>query len=136
MAQPPSLKRIAEEGLEDAEEWFRNGFLPQINPFLRDTVNLLSGQVDALNLAAEEREITFTTGASVAIDTAPFPLLLTPQKKQSPQNLVITNCAVDGVAPVGAAQAVWDRTSDGKVRIRLITGLDASTAYKMRIRWD
>ncbi len=138
MAAPPNLRRLVLENLgDDVPDWFATGVVPQLNPFLSGTCDVLTRNLSvADNLAAEEREIVFTTGASVAIDSAPFPLLLVPQRVKRPLNLIITNAAVDGVAPVGAAQAIWRMTSSGRVEIRLITGLDASTTYKMRLRFD
>lgn len=138
MAAPPNLRRIILDNLgDDVPEWFSEGVVSQLNPFLALVCDDLTRNLTvADNIAAEEREVEFTTGASVAIDATPFPLLLTPQRVKRPQNLVITNCAVDGVAPIGAAQAVWSLTSDGQVSIRLVTGLDVDTKYRMRIRWD
>jgi hypothetical protein len=37
---------------------------------------------------------------------------------------------------VGAAQVIKRNTSDGGVAIRLVTGLDANTTYKMLVRLE
>lgn len=136
MASPPSLKRLATESFEDADDWFKEMFLPLLNGFLGDVANALNRSLDGDNILREDREFIFTTGATVAIDAPPFPLFFTPQVAKQPHNLIITNNAVDGVSPIGAVQPVWDRTADGRVRLRLLTGLDANTRYKMRARFD
>lgn len=136
MATPPNLKRLAAENFDEAEDWFKESFLPLLNGFLGDVVNALTHNLNTENIAREDRVVTFTTGASVAIDTAPFPIILKPQFVRKPQGVTVLNPSVDNVAPVGAAQAIFRPTSDGSIAIRLVTGLDASTTYKMLVRLE
>jgi hypothetical protein len=136
MATPPSLKRLAAENFDDAEDWFKEAFLPQLNGFLGDVVNALSRSLNGDNILREDRVLAFETGGTVAIDTAPFPLLLKPQLVRRPQSVVVLNPAVDGEAPVGAAQVIFRLTADGDVAVRLVTGLDASKKYKMLLRLE
>lgn len=136
MSAPPSLKQIDTSQMDDAPEWFRESFLSQLNPFLRTVVALFTGSLSVSdNILAEERDVSFTTGASVAIDSAPFPLVIVPRRVKRPFNVIVTNSAVDGVAPIAAAQPVWGMSENG-VKLRLITGLDVNTTYKMRLRFD
>lgn len=132
MSPPPSLKQIDTSQLDDADEWFLERFLPQLNSFLRDVSSLLAGRLTrGDNIRGEEREIAFTTGAIVALDTSPFPLYLTPQFARAPRHITITCPNLDSI-PEGACQPIWRLTSDGRVEIRRISGLMDNTSYKMR----
>lgn len=125
---PPSLKRLFAEKFEEAEAWFIEEFLPNFNGFATDVVNSLTRTV------AEEREVAFTTGASVAIDSSPFPIILKPQFLKTVRRVTVScPCIEDGSPPIAAAQVQWRLTSNGGVEIRLITGCDANTAHKMRL---
>lgn len=125
---PPNLKRLFAEKFEEAEAWFVEEFLPNFNGFATDVVNSLARTV------AEEREIAFTTGDPVAVDTKPFPIFIKPQFIKAVRRVTVScPCVEDGGLPIAAAQVQWRLTSSGVVEVRLITGCDANTAHKMRL---
>lgn len=141
MAPPPNLKRLAAENFEGAEDWFLEAFLPQLNGFLGDVVNALSGALTHKeNLLSEERDIQVMMGVgSGSPDAAPFPLYIKPQKVLRPRNVIVTFVKVETsvtASPVSAVMPFWDLTSKGLIRIRWFTGLDASTTYSIRVRFD
>lgn len=132
----PSLKQIDTAQLEDAEPWFVERFLPQLNPFLRDVCAALAGNLTrGENVRGEEREIEFTTGAVVAADTAPFPLKLVPQLAKRPRHVYVTNACLEAT-PIHAVQPFWELDSSGNVVIHLFTGLDTATRYRIRLMME
>lgn len=130
---PPSLKQVDTTQMEEAPEWFREVFLSQLNPFLRDVVNAF------LSILAEkeERVVRVSTGASYGADTNP--VFIAPQKVRQPQNVIVTKVVITSsatAAPVAAVQPFWRLTSKGEVEVRWFTGLDANTTYDIRLRMD
>ena len=65
MATPPKLRRVSKEDFPEAEPWFGR-FLDSINPFLNDTVSLLSGNITKDNLRKQTETVTFTTRPNLA----------------------------------------------------------------------
>lgn len=139
MAQPPKLKRLLPEDYDfeaDATEWGPK-LLGVLTQFCGDVTNALTGQLTkGQNIRGEEWELEFSTGASVAVDASPFPLFLTPKVAINPRHLWVTfieNTSVAGGGETaGAAQPFWQLAADGKVKIRLIHGLDTNATYKLR----
>ena len=131
---PPSLKAVSPEDYDDMPESFREKFLATLNPFLRDCVVALES---LLSKPKEDRDVAFSTGASVAHNTTPFPLTIVPQFARRPTSVVVINPVLTGGAvPIAAVQPFWELDGAGNVVIRLFTGLDASSAYRIRLRLE
>ena len=140
MATPPKLKSLRPEDYDfngEASEWGPK-LLQVLTQFCGDVTSALSGQLTTPeNIKAEERDIDFNTGAAVAIDSSPFPLIISPQLVKFPKTVTVTNpCRSGGTVPLAAAQPVFRLTSDGGVELRLVTGLDVNSSYKMRFKLE
>lgn len=133
MASPPSLKRLDESKFDDMPDSFHSEFLPAFNGFTSDTTN---GLTELLARPVEYRELVFTTpSSSVSENAAPFPLYLKPQTAKNWSICTVVNPTLrDGASPGAAAQALYEKTADGQLKVRFVTGITTSTTYKMLLR--
>jgi hypothetical protein len=140
MAKPPKLKTLRPEDYDfsaDASEWAPK-LLQALSTFCSDVTNALSGLLDSENIRREDRDFEFTTpSGSVALDAAPFPIVLKPQKVTYPKGVTVLDPVVaDGAVPAAAAQVIKSLDKDGNVVVRYVTGIEVSKTYKMRIRLE
>jgi hypothetical protein len=141
MAKPPKLKTLRPEDYDfngEASEWGPK-LLQILSAFCSDVTNALSkGLTRGENLRGGRWQARFTTNATVAIDSAPFPLYLTPGFQPDPKDFHLWITDIRDVTdstdapPSGGASPCYRLTSDGRVELRLISGLDASRTYEVR----
>jgi hypothetical protein len=141
VAPPPKLKTLRPEDYDfngEASEWGPK-LLQVLSTFCSDVTNALSKNLTrGENLRGGNWELNFTTGGTVAIDTAPFPKFITPQFKVDPKNFHLwitdirdTTDSTD-TSPSGGVSPCYRLTSNGMVEVRLISGLDANRTYVVR----
>lgn len=141
MANPPKLKRLRPEDFDfeaEASEWGPK-LLEVLTQFCGDVTSALTGQLTRpQNVKGASWEVTFTTGGSIAIDAAPFPLYVTPSFSVDPKNFHLWITGAEDITDATAtafASGVFPHyrlTSDGRVCFRHFTGLNTSRRYRIR----
>ena len=135
MSAPPSVRQISREALKDAPGWV-DGLLQPINTFLRQVVDLFSGNLTVSeNLAQAWVTVPVTEGVTVN----PFPAALKsrPAKGITVERVAtVSSGGTPGTPPTGAVTVIWEPTTvDGKpyVRITNITGLSTGARYNLTL---
>jgi len=139
MSQAPQPFSIRSEDYPDAPEWFFD-FARLLNDHATDVQAALNkGLTLQDNGQGEYITREFTTGASVAVDAAPFPLSFTPkfQATEKPKLLIVDVQNVTDPTAHNATACFPTTTWDGKLlSVRFITGLSATTAYRVIFRLE
>lgn len=139
MAAPPPVRRVAVEDFPDAPEWFER-FVESYNTFATAVSQALSGQIDRENIVSQlEENVRVVTGATVSSDVAPFPLIFKNRMPVQPRACWVVRAVNQASgAPVfsTAVMPTWDLTSDGRVRIRYLSGLSANSKYLFSFRLE
>ena len=135
MSVAPQPVSIRTEDYPDAPDWFMD-FARLFNSHANDVQAALSkGLTLDDNGAGQYVTRDFTTGASVTADAAPFPLIITPSFSTRPRLLIVeAQNLTDPTAHFGTP-LFPTTTWDGKqLAIRFLTGLSATTAYRVVFR--
>lgn len=139
MAAPPTVRRAASEDYQDAPEWFER-FLETYNTFASAVAGALTGGIDRENTVSQlEENVRVVTGASVAENVAPFPLIFRNRMPVKPRALWVVaaaNQASGGPVFSTAVMPTWDMTPDGRVRIRYLSGLSTNSKYLFSFRLE
>lgn len=139
MAAPPPIKRLNAEDFDDAPEWFAS-FLESYNSFASSVAAALSSGIDRDNLTAQlEEDVRVVTGASVAENVAPFPIIFKLRMPARPRALWVVkpiNQATGSPVFSSAVMPSWDLTPDGRVRIRYLSGLSTNSKYLFSFRLE
>jgi len=134
--KPPTTTRFTLDGYPDAPEWFAQ-FLTDFNTSWNQVVGGLSSNlVRGDNVVGKLYEnVTVVIPAAYAVDANPFPLLLPVPSTGIPKAIWVGKVRVDtGTVPTSAVTVFWDVAGDGKhLRVRYITGLAVSSAYKLTL---
>jgi len=139
MATPPPVKRLSIDDFDEAPEWFSQ-FLDSYNMFASSVGQALQGGLDRDNLVGQlEEGVRVVTGASVAENVAPFPIIFKLRMSQRPRGLWVVNAINQASgSPVfsSAVMPSWDLTPDGRVRIRYLSGLSTNSKYLFSFRLE
>lgn len=132
MSQPPSLTRFNIENYEGAPEWFAL-FIADLNTPLGQLADAVGGDlVRGDNVRGQKwSKVRVSTGASVTADASPFPIFLKLDTGFVPEVLLLGKISLPANAtlPTDAIQPYWETTNDGRIKIRYLSGLAASTVY-------
>jgi hypothetical protein len=135
MSAPPSVRQIAREALKDAPGWL-DGLLQPLNTFLRQAVDLLSGNLTVSeNLAQAWLEVTVSDGVAT-------PPVIPALKGRVPKGVTVEKVATlgtggtPGVAPSGPVTVLWEPTTlNGRPAIRItnVTGMATGGRYNITL---
>lgn len=135
IAPKPSQLRI--EDFADAPEEVQaalSKLFRTLNPALEGVGNALGGNLTLQNFRGATLTVRFETGASVTAADAPFPLYVAKPFQGRCRHLVVSgvrNLTDSSAVLSSAVQADWQDTGDGRVKVRLLTGLAFSTKYEL-----
>jgi len=132
MAALPVTTNFRIENYAEAEEWFLR-FLDELNTSYGQLTGALDGNLSrGANIAGTiHAPMRAAVGAALTADASPFPLYLTANPRARPRAVWVGRVTpVDGAAlPSSAVMPLWDFTGDGRIRIRLVTGLPINSTY-------
>lgn len=113
---------------------------PQLNGPLNDFARDVQLRLEALESTAVGvallRDVYVSTGASVAVNTAPFPLQVSTPDDFTPAGLVLVrveNLSAAATIATSAHMAQWRMSSDSKIEIQLVTGLATNSKYRLTL---
>ena len=135
IAPKPSQLRV--EDFADASPEVQAAFaklFQVLNPTLERTATALSGNLSLSNLRAGTVTASFQTPAAVSASAAPFPIYLAKPFQTRMRHLVVSgvrNLTDSGAVLASAVQPDWQDMGDGRVKVRFLTGLAASTKYEL-----
>jgi hypothetical protein len=130
----PRPQRVNRQDLgPNAPSWL-DGLLGVLNAFMAQALQSLT------DLANQDRTrvLEVTTGSSVGVGVAPFPLLFRNELPQAPVEVRLAQVFPLTASPASMASAAaltsWD-VSGENVRIWFITGLSPSTRYRVTVAY-
>ena len=133
MSRVPDIKRIRVEDFPEDQQELVGKLAYALNTFMDQTINVLNGNVDMINLAQEIKDITVKTDGGGAV-------LNTPIQVQTGINRKVTGILcikADNLGniltyPTGNPWVSW--TIDGSIiKIQNITDLTASSDWRLRL---
>jgi len=140
MAKLPGNSRFDAGDYPDAPE-FLGQFFDELNPSYSQLVGALDGQLtrgdnlQGYTYTGKER-FRVATGASLALDAAPFPLYVPIRQNTLPKILAVGKVDTQGATtlPTSAVQCMWEVASDGKrLKVRYVTGLAINSTYLLTL---
>lgn len=127
----PTIKKILREDLKDAPEYV-NGIIGPVNSFMEWVYQALNKNISlADNISSFVREFTYTTSATYPADM----VMQTFQNElRARATGVIIMQVVDktNYIPHAATGVSWVELN-GAIQIHLVTGLEASKTYTVRV---
>lgn len=136
MAPPPSVRQISREALGEGVPGWADRMLGQLNRFMGQVVDGLTGNLDSRNLNEAFVDIAVTEGTT----PNPFVAPLSGRKVRSVQVAKVATLGTGGapgVAPSGPVFVLWDNaTVDGKpgVQVSTIYGLGTGGRYTITLQ--
>ena len=135
MATPPKLRSIPIEDYAEAPEWFHR-YLQQLNPFLTETTDLLTGNLTSVNFKRQdEPPFILDTLGTLAATFAPGRVHIKNRLGIKPTDVRLVQCEplTAGDSPL-PGQPVWQLLQNGMIQIDMIPGLTVSKRYRLTFR--
>lgn len=113
---------------------------PQLNGPLNDFARDVQLRLDALEAASAGvallRDVYVTTGATLAVNTAPFPQAISTPDGFTPAGLVVVrveNLSAPATIATTAHMAQWRMVATNTIELQLVTGLAVNTKYRLTL---
>lgn len=134
MATPPPFQSFRPQDYPDAPEWF-TAFLDNLNTLVKPVFDALAGGIGRQNCEYKLRTLEFTSGGAGTYGKLSF---LNDLGRKVEQLQVVQAIPADLQTPNASAPAIlgWRNGPSGTLEIDGILGLNASTSYLLKVRYE